>query len=1004
MIYSVFLALSLLSQINRPQFDPRLNWQTLKTEHFWIHHPAALKEQAHDLADRAESMWPEQTTRFNWIPSNPIQMVISDQTDSPNGLATPLPYNTIFLYPVPPADDSTLDYYDDWMNTLFVHEFTHSIHLDMAKGLNRIPRFILGRFWLPNAAQQQWSHEGLAIHYETNETTRGRGRSSFMEMFFRTASLEGNFAGIDRATYYNDEYPYGNAAYYYGIGFHQYIERQYGKDKMTNFAHITASNPVPSALNFKTKKIFGKSFHRLWEEWKADEYQKWTAFKNSVSSNFSSQSPDGQEWQILGVPTWDPEGDRFFASVRNDDETQIREFKKSPSSDRYESSLVIEGTSSARLSYFNKHLLYTIPGRRDRYTSTNDLYVYDLEKKKSTRITRGLRVRDPFYSNGSVYLVRTDGYKSELVRLPWADVVKAKQLDKPLRNLNALEVIFRADGYDALSKPAVDPTASSLVFSMKKTNRNRDLYLIDLQTKKLTQLTDDFANDQHPQFSEDGKTVFYASDHKFPSSDQRVPNLVALDLKTNQKRLITDALTGVSYPAIKNNIIAAGVYTAYGFRLAMASLNLSKAQEIAESTQPQAEVKKFEKAKILSEDSYTIGSTLWPRFLAPIFLYTETDILLGAQTLSYDPLGRHLIGAAAFHRFEPNRPAGTVSYMYGGLTWVKPFVTASTFLTDYGQVLFTNTGLSTQKYFERAINLTVGLSIPIDTDESGSNWNLGLSFFGEDRRSEFGLPAGLLTGLVETEDVGPVRLDPESGQTLGARLGLSWADGFEQPIQFFSPTAGRSFSLSIEYTPEFWKTDFHTLTTIASGKYFVSPWLDHVIGLRFAAGYQWLDVLYLHAFLMGGAIGEGPLTSTVRQSYSLRGLPQSAFRGEGIMVGSFEYRLPLLKKIPGFGTSPFWLKNLHAALVSDAGQVFTQWQDQIMIYEADPDFLAIRKFSPSRFTVSAGAEIRSDVSMFYLPPITFRLGYARVLYLRGNWIANRDNPIDEMYLQAGASF
>ncbi len=1004
MISSLLFAFFLSAQIDRPQFDPQLNWRTFKTEHFWIHYPYKLQQAARDLADRAETMWPVQTKRFQWIPSYPVHLVLSDQYDSPNGLSTPLPYNTIYLYPVPPPDDSALDNYDDWMNTLFVHEFTHTLHLDMAKGLNKIPRFILGRFWIPNAAQQQWAHEGLAINYETNETTQGRGRSSFMDMFFRAASLEDAFLGIDRATYFNDVYPYGNSAYYYGIGFHQYVERTYGEDKMTEFAHVTASNPVPSALNFKTKIIFGKSFHRLWEEWRLDEEKKWSLFKQSVKSSFQSKAPEGENWHILGVAAWDSSNQRFFAAVRKKDTVQIREFKKKDSGE-FESSVILDDVWAPRLTYVKDHLVYANSARKDRYTSTLDLNVYDLEKKKNFRITRGLRVRDPFVLNGFVYMIHTDGYKSQLVRLPWADVMKSKESEKPIRDLSALEVLYKAEGYDALAKPTGHSQSDEIVFSMKRTNKNRDLYALNLKTKKLRQLTDDPANDYHPQISEDGQTLLYASDHFFPGSKQPVPNLIALNLATGEKSLLTDAITGVSFPAFSKDSIVAGVYNSKGYSLQLIPLNLEKTRALAPEPSNGAETRSFSEGKILSESAYSIGSTLLPRFLAPIFLYTETDVLLGAQTMSYDPLGRHFWTAAAYHRFEPNRPAGFASYIYRGLSWTSLYLSLSSMLTDYGQVLFLGDNVVlAQKYFERSTLLSAGMNIPLSTNESRSNWSLNLSLFGENRQSEFSIPDAVLQGVGDFRGQTDVRLNPETGQTLGVGASLDWARGFKYPTQAFSPSAGQSFSLSVDYTPPVWKADFHTLTTIASGKYFFNPWLDHVVALRLTGGYQWLDVLYLHAFLLGGSLGEGPFSSAIRQSYSLRGLPQSAFRGEGLVVGSLEYRFPLLKRLPGFGTSPLWLKNLHAAVFSDGGQVFTQLQDRLMAYETFSNSIGKRKFSPSRFTVSTGAELRSDISLFYLPPLTFRLGYARVLFLRGDWIGTRSNPLDETYLQAGVSF
>ncbi len=251
----LFLAFSLVSQdfANLPEFDHSLDWKTHETEHFLIHYPPSLVEPAARMVEIVEPVHTRLTTKFKWEPSSKVHLVLTDFVDDSNGLATPVPYNAIYLYITPPYEDSSLDSYDDWLKLLFTHEYTHIVHLDQARGFNKVLRAIFGRIILPNGAQQQWAIEGLAELQETVETTKGRGRSPFVEMFLRTVALEDEFIPIEKATYWNPDYPSGNAAYFYGIGFHQFLVNRYGEDKINQLPTVTSSSVIPAFFNFKVK-------------------------------------------------------------------------------------------------------------------------------------------------------------------------------------------------------------------------------------------------------------------------------------------------------------------------------------------------------------------------------------------------------------------------------------------------------------------------------------------------------------------------------------------------------------------------------------------------------------------------------------------------------------------------------------------------------------------------------------------------------------------------------
>ncbi|MFT6399445.1 MAG: hypothetical protein ACJAYU_004210, partial [Bradymonadia bacterium] len=105
------------------------SWGAIKTEHFVLHFHDATESMAEDTAAMLELAHDFVCERFGWTPTGRTHVVLEDQTDSPNGLASTVPYNDIRLNGVAPAAVSSLGYYDNWMWNLIVHEYAHIVHI-----------------------------------------------------------------------------------------------------------------------------------------------------------------------------------------------------------------------------------------------------------------------------------------------------------------------------------------------------------------------------------------------------------------------------------------------------------------------------------------------------------------------------------------------------------------------------------------------------------------------------------------------------------------------------------------------------------------------------------------------------------------------------------------------------------------------------------------------------------------------------------------------------------
>ena len=153
--------------------DPNLKWTTLESAHFRVTYHSGEAEAAARIVDVGENALDVVGSELGHVPSERTEIILTDFTDSANGSATAVPFNTIRLFLTAPDDLSPLSDVDDWLLDLTTHEYTHILHLDQIRGVPAIVNRIVGKRWAPNQIQPRWILEGLAVLEETKHTSAG---------------------------------------------------------------------------------------------------------------------------------------------------------------------------------------------------------------------------------------------------------------------------------------------------------------------------------------------------------------------------------------------------------------------------------------------------------------------------------------------------------------------------------------------------------------------------------------------------------------------------------------------------------------------------------------------------------------------------------------------------------------------------------------------------------------------------------------------------------------
>jgi WD40 repeat protein len=210
-------------------------------------------------------------------------------------------------------------------------------------------------------------------------------------------------------------------------------------------------------------------------------------------------------------------------------------------------------------SYFNERPAFSPAGDRlaiftDKTDYTEIVVISTVDGELLSRVVKGSRSAD---------LESLHSYVSGLSWSPDGENLAFMSQSKGedalrLANVRKKKVYKRYKfGFNAMLSPSWGgENGNSIVFTGVRDGQS-DLYMLDLTTEKLKQLTNDFYEDQEPSISPNGKLLVFASDR--PSADASDPsdimnleygtyNLYTYSLETGEIQAITSGYDSKRYP------------------------------------------------------------------------------------------------------------------------------------------------------------------------------------------------------------------------------------------------------------------------------------------------------------------------------------------------------------------------------------------------------------------------------------------------------------------------
>jgi hypothetical protein len=974
-------------------FDPALRFRRIPTEHFVIHFHQGTEPLARRLAAIAEEAWVAVQRPLGVRRPPPLtHVVLVDQSELANGSATPLPYNTVVVTTAWPAGSEFIGDVDDWLQLVFTHEFTHIVHLDRSEGWARVIRRLFGRMAVgfPNLYLPTWQVEGLATYEESVITGEGRLHAGDFGAILDEAARRRALEPLDRVNGGLTDWPSGNAAYAYGLGFHQYLADRFGADTLAKLADATARR-VPFTASRVFKRVYGESLGRLW-----DDYER------SMLAEARSAAADTRIVRVTrhGFVVSGPRFDPFSCNACP---AEILYSVRTPH--RFPSLNRVTLATDRRLPDANGPVTAppdiglprqvttrylgstTAIGREELYFDQqdlhrnvallSDLYAVSRATGRVRRLTSGARLLDPDLSPDGRTLVAVQDRAGQrnlvLVRLKpdTTRIERASSVVPPASGVGRTETFeispvasrfgrtppasgigrtlpvetLIAEPETQFNAPRWSPDGQSIAVERHQLGELSQIVIVDVATRR-TRVVTPFGGVRvvTPAWRPDGRAIVAAAaprDHPF--------NLYEFPIDgPPSARPLTATTGGATWPDISpdgTTIVFVG-YTVDGFDLFTTPYPTSGEPRLPVAVQPQP----FAPAgtgdrPAQASTSYSPLPTLRPTSWTPIVEGDSTQFRMGAATGGFDVLGYHAYGAsatwlvsgpAAAEQPHAATPDWTLSYAYD--RWRPTFWAAASSATSFFSGPPTASGAPSNATL-RERRLEAGIVVPVR----------------HVRVSHLAM-VSVLAG-VDDYTLPDRTLSRDRRAVRGA-----WATTSAHTYGYsISPERGVTAGATAERVPRALGSFGDATTFTADARAYLPGFGGHqVLAVRGAAGLSTGDVDLRRNFHLGGALPDTSVIDPGRNAISLlRGFGRDTFAGNHVALLNADYRWPLARPQRGAGTWPLMLHTLHAAVFADAGHAWTG------------------RFHASAVKTSFGAELSADVVAGYFFRFTSTIGAAR---------------------------
>ncbi|MCD6116340.1 PD40 domain-containing protein [bacterium] len=510
------------------------NWEYVQSRHFDVYYYSGSKKLAEYTADVAESSYVALKKDLKYEIGKRIPILVYNSHNE-------FQQTNVSLSPIDEGVGGFTEVYKDRVIIPFqgrYDEFRHVIHHELThaymfqmfygEGLGSMV-MSMTRFQLP-----LWFWEGMA-EYES----LGWDKSS--DMFMRDAVVNGYVPPID--------YMAGFMVYKGGQSLFNYIAEKYGKEKVGEvISKIRASRNLETGLR-RSIGLDTKELSDRWQKYLRKRYWPDIAGRDEPEDVSRKLTDHVKNKNFLNnAPTLSPNGDKLiYLSDRADyidiylistiDGKNLGRLVKGQRSDMYDNLHWLR--PGAGWSPDSKKIAFASKSKGGK----DALFILDVKSRKILqRLIFNLDgIFSPDWSPDGrrIVFMGTKNGQSDL----FVYNLKSKKLTKltndvfsdaePAWSPDSRKIAFISDREDSLN-PDND------IEMPRKKRYKYDIYVISVDTRQITRITDDIAKEKSPKFSSSGDKIAYIS------NDNGIDNIFIIDCSTKESYPITNLLTGIS--------------------------------------------------------------------------------------------------------------------------------------------------------------------------------------------------------------------------------------------------------------------------------------------------------------------------------------------------------------------------------------------------------------------------------------------------------------------------
>jgi Tol biopolymer transport system component len=716
-----------------------------------------------------------------------------------------------------------------------------------------------------------WFSEGIAEFWSGDWDSQA-------DMIMRDLVISGQLVSLD-----NIFSIYGSFLMYKeGESFCHFLAETYGEEKLTRiFDDYWRGRDFEQVV----AQVLGKPLELLDKEWQL--YLKQKYYPDLQGKEFLSRKASKLTREGFNVsPTWLPisklgktENCIAFKTNRRGYSTICL---MPESGERGKLKTLVKGERSA--SFESLHLLKSkISANRSgqiafasKSQEKDFLYIYDTRQNEIIK----------YYGFENLVGISSPTWSPNSDRICFAGVTKSGFSDLYVVDLKTEELIQITDNLYQEKDPAWSPVKDEIAFASDQGEKGKEgalnLFKLDLPTKQIAQLTYGLAKDQTPSWSPDGKEIIFSSDR------DKTYNLYLLD-SLGQLQQLTHFVTGCFDPQFKpdqRGIIFSG-FENYSFQIYSLNLDSTKAEGVplAQKDDP--------------KESWKPEGLLLPSSQGSLRYQNRFSFDIAQSAVAYDAF----FGVGGGFQGAVSDVLGNRQYIFllsNSAETKEDFLTSFNFAVTYiDRIKRLNHGYGFYHFYERYLDEVNG-----DFRERQYGGAVFASYpFSKFQRIEtsFFLRSSDRNWLYSSKD----------RKAILATNYLSWIKDTSL-WDFTGPLEGTRFNLTFGLTYGLDKVKTYNRILSADVREYFRLGNNSCLAARIV-GYA--------------SDGSEPQRLYLGGSWSLRGFDRKAFLGKHLALANLELRFPLIDDLyVGFPIGKFGFQAIRGALFTDAGKA---WDDEM---------------------------------------------------------------------------